>query len=659
MPLSTLFLWLTLLVFQFNFLLARSGVSIITFPSPFPAGTARTGEVVKLLADDVLLISSSRANGNEGSVGLSTRNADGTWTLPTMYGTPFAAHAGDNDYFGFALDVTSDLLAVGAYQEESQSVLVDSIPDNAGSANGAAYAFNLVRSPTAPPTLEATPTYFKSDSTNSNGDQLGGTVAVYGNILAVGSARSDFCETGLGPNDQPYTTGCTRSGAVLVYHRRATDSVWEFVIRIHAPAASFGGNRFFGSRLTLSSRHMFVSMERDPYCDVALTDSSCSQNGGVYIYPYTATGGDGSEPHHWSYQQVLKPAVNTGTTIQFGNALTIGEGLATDGLGGDLLAVGVIRDDNCQVGPDTFPVALNACAQSGSVYLFEETAGVFGVGKYFKPQKSFANVAGFGSGISFSASPTTLYMVVGQYSDESCETGVGANAFNFGCGAGNTESGAVQIFEMPYASSVWALGSFVKPPVLGIDQWFGASVSISHVGSPHVLIGSSRINGFDGAAYLYENLLFTVTPTETPTLDGVDLWAGPGLFLWSTCPLVVSVDVAYSAGFIVGNPTGVVVNVTVLGREGPPPSLEMATDSPPTTFTACFGGPISSEVSVFQCVLYSHLQALTTAWPDVAEVLTFRVSGPHSGSLESIIVDFIDDVVTNHQRDCAAFQRLL
>jgi hypothetical protein len=130
------------------------------------------------------------------------------WTFQTYIKAP---NANAGDYFGRAVSLSADKLAIGAYGEASCST---SIATSTTSANrgcneaGAVYVY--VRSGTVW-SFEA---YIKAPNANAD-DRFGSAVSLSGDTLAGGAIWEDSCSTSITTSGSA-DNGCSAAGAVYV-----------------------------------------------------------------------------------------------------------------------------------------------------------------------------------------------------------------------------------------------------------------------------------------------------------------------------------------------------------------------------------------------------------------------------------------------------------
>jgi hypothetical protein len=134
-----------------------------------------------------------------------------------------ASNTEADDDFGFALDLDADLLAVGAPGEDSSTV--NNPNDNGQTDSGAVYVFN--RDGSGQWSQEA---YLKAPIPGL-GDLFGTSVALVGNMLAIGAQGERSGATGIDGNDADESE--VDSGAVYVFERDGAGN-WNQIAYIKA-----------------------------------------------------------------------------------------------------------------------------------------------------------------------------------------------------------------------------------------------------------------------------------------------------------------------------------------------------------------------------------------------------------------------------------------
>ncbi|MBN8460275.1 MAG: IPT/TIG domain-containing protein [Verrucomicrobia bacterium] len=215
-------------------------------------------------------------------------------------------------------------------------------------------------------------------------------------------------------------------------------------------------------------------------------DNSAPSSGAVYVF--VRTGGV------WSQQAYLK-AENTGSEDLFGSAVAVS---------GDTVVVGAWQEDSNATGVNGNQ-SDNSAPNSGAVYVFTRTAGVWSQQAYLKASNS---AAGDRFGISVDVDGDTI--AVGASQEDSNATGVGGNQADNSA----TNSGAAYIFAR--SGGVWTQQAYVKASNTGASDFFGGSVAVSAdtlvVGAINESSNATGVNGsqgdhistqYAGAAYVF------------------------------------------------------------------------------------------------------------------------------------------------------------
>jgi hypothetical protein len=151
-----------------------------------------------------------------------------------------ASNTDKNDFFGRTLALSGDTLVVGAWGEDSLATGVNGDEeDNDGYNAGAAYVF------TREGTGWAQQAYLKASNTDSP-DEFGGSVAVTGNMLAVGAGWENGGATG--PDGDQSDNSALNSGAVYAFER--SGATWGQ--SAYLKASNTGPGDLFGLSVAVS-----------------------------------------------------------------------------------------------------------------------------------------------------------------------------------------------------------------------------------------------------------------------------------------------------------------------------------------------------------------------------------------------------------------------
>lgn len=262
-----------------------------------------------------------------GAVYVFTRSGT-TWTQQAYIK---ASNPDAGDYFGNAVSIDKDTLAVGSYGEDSGTSGIDSTPTNLIGDSGAVYVF--ARSGTTW-TQQA---YIKSHLPSLN-DNFGISVSASGDSIAVGSWRDDGSVPGINVSAADASPNFD-AGAAYIYKR--TGSTWSQEAYIKASNLATGDS--FGYSVGLSGDTLVVGAK-----DQDITGSNA---GAGYIYTRSGTT--------WSEQKIFY-SNNLQATDTFGYAV---------GISNDTIAISSTFEDGSGVGVN--PTSNEGATDSGAVYVFK------------------------------------------------------------------------------------------------------------------------------------------------------------------------------------------------------------------------------------------------------------------------------------------------
>lgn len=188
--------------------------SVVGFNQYFGSSVGVSGETIVVGAwgedSDTSGINpaSNNRSSETGAVFVFTR----TGTVWSQQAFIKANPSGGTDRFGDAVAISGDTFIASAYQEDSDTSGVNSVPNNNASDAGAAYVF--VREGTA----WSQQAYLKASNPGA-GDIFGRYLALDGDLVAIGSYHEDSSTTGINtePNENLY-----QAGAVYTFERSGT-----------------------------------------------------------------------------------------------------------------------------------------------------------------------------------------------------------------------------------------------------------------------------------------------------------------------------------------------------------------------------------------------------------------------------------------------------
>ncbi len=303
-----------------------------------------------------------------------------------------ASNTQADDWFGIALALSGDTLAVRAMHEDSAATGINGDQeDNSAPDSGAVYVFRRKDNTWA---QEA---YIKASNTDDS-DWFGANLALSGDTLAVRASREDSAARGI--NGDQDDNSATESGAVYVFQRIVTTWAQEAYIK----ASNTNEGDSFGDSIGLWGDTLAVAAPLEDSAakgvDGDQSDNSAENSGAVYVFRRT----DGT----WTQEAYLK-ASNTDTDDIFGFCMRLfGSTLAVCSRYEASAATGINGDQD----DDTAPL-------SGAVYVFQRTAGFWQQTAYIKASNTAQNDE-FGFGVALSGD----ILAVGAPGEASAATGI-------------------------------------------------------------------------------------------------------------------------------------------------------------------------------------------------------------------------------------------
>ena len=275
----------------------------------------------------------SSASGNDDE-----ENQSGAAYVFVREGTTWSQQAmlkADNterfDLFGFSVGIDRETIVVGARDESSNAT--GGNDDNSAFDSGAAYVF--VRNGT----IWNQQAFLKADNAETN-DEFGTSVAISGDIIAVGAPREDSS----GSDGSDNSIG--NSGAIYIFERSGT--IWSQEAFIKANIVENGDG--LGQALAISGETIVAgSDDEDSNPAGGESDNNLTSSGAAYVFQRSGTT--------WSQVDFLK-ASNAGMSDRFGTAVAIS---------GDLIVVGADEEDSALLGDDDD----DSENGSGAAYIFQ------------------------------------------------------------------------------------------------------------------------------------------------------------------------------------------------------------------------------------------------------------------------------------------------
>jgi trimeric autotransporter adhesin len=497
------------------------------------------------------------AAGSAGAAYVFTQSA-GVWSQQA-YLKPAAVGPGGQagDHFGFSVAISGDTVVVGAPEEDSSSMGVNSTPIEGATDSGAAYVF--VRSGGA----WSQQAYLKPGAVGASqaSDQFGWSVAISGDTLAVGAYDEASSTTGVNSSPNELAPG---AGAAYVFAR--SGGVWTQQAYLKpAAVGTTQANDHFGAAIAVSGDTVVVGAFQEDSSSTGINSTPNEGAGGAgaaYVFARSGTV--------WSQQAYLKPA-SVGPGGQAGHMF--GTSVAVSG---DTVAVGANHESSSTLGINTTPN--EGAGSSGAVYVFTRNAGVWSQQAYVKPSAVGTTQVGDNFGNAVALSGDTL--VVGADGEDSSTTGINSTPNELAAIAGAA-------YAFTRSAGVWSQQAYLKPAAVGTSQagdQFGWSVAVSGdivvVGayledSSTLGVNSAPTEGAadSGAAYVFtvpgsgtvgDSRAVMTSPASGATLSGASV-----TFTWSVGSGAVAywldVGSAQGQGNFFGQNIGLATSQTVSG----------------------------------------------------------------------------------------------
>ncbi|WP_369795332.1 fibronectin type III domain-containing protein [Bacteriovorax sp. BSW11_IV] len=196
-----------------------------------------------------------------------------------------APNNNESDYFGSAVALRGDQLAVGAPEEDSNEITITNGPsassDNNALSSGAVYVFERSGSnwnQTA---------YIKASNANTE-DHFGSSLSLGQNTLVVGAKDEDSSQRGITLNSSPLNDA-QNSGAAYIYRYNGINWSQESYLK----SINSDANDNFGTAVAMSGDTIAIGAPGESAYlteitnnEIASTSNDSQNSGAVYIYRY-------------------------------------------------------------------------------------------------------------------------------------------------------------------------------------------------------------------------------------------------------------------------------------------------------------------------------------------------------------------------------------
>ena len=186
-----------------------------------------------------------------------------------------ASNTGVGDFFGNAVAVSGDTVAVGAFGESSNAIGVNGNQSNNSSANsGAIYVFSRSGS------TWSQQAYLKASNTGAN-DLFGSWFALSADLLVAGAMQESSSAMGI-DGDQT-NNNAPSSGAAYVFVR--SETIWSQ--QAYVKASNTGANDLFGRSVAVSGNTAVIGAEAESSNAIGINgiqgDNSSPGSGAAYV----------------------------------------------------------------------------------------------------------------------------------------------------------------------------------------------------------------------------------------------------------------------------------------------------------------------------------------------------------------------------------------
>ncbi len=257
-----------------------------------------------------------------------------------------ASNTQSGDLFGISVTASNDLVAVGAYGEDSDAVNVDGDEtDNSATNSGAAYVF--VRNGTT----WSQQAYLKPSNTNAD-DFFGASVAASGDTVVVGATNEDSSATGVDGDDTDNSANAAGAAYVFV---RDVGGAWSQQAYLKASNTGAGDN--FGNSIAADGDTVIIGSFLEDSNATGLNgdhaNNSAPDSGAAYVFVRDAGA-------TWTPHSYVK-ATNTDSIDRFG---------ASVAASGDTIVVGAYGEKSSATGVNGNQTD-NSLNNAGATYVFE------------------------------------------------------------------------------------------------------------------------------------------------------------------------------------------------------------------------------------------------------------------------------------------------
>ncbi|WP_244247563.1 FG-GAP repeat protein [Leptospira yasudae] len=209
------------------------------------------------------------------------RRAAGVWTQEAYLKAP---NSDNGDFFGSSVSIAGNTIAIGAYQESSQSASINGTTasaDNSKFAAGAVYVYQRSAG------IWVQEAFLKASNLDSS-DRFGSSVAIVGNTLTVGAPLEDS-NMGAVINGTTASSDNSNGSAGAAYVFERVGSVWSQSAYLKAPNVQ-GGDQF-GTSVAIDGETIVVGAINEGSNQTTVTNGilnnwndKAPQSGAAYLF---------------------------------------------------------------------------------------------------------------------------------------------------------------------------------------------------------------------------------------------------------------------------------------------------------------------------------------------------------------------------------------
>lgn len=400
-----------------------------------------------------------------------------------------ASNRGAGDFFGHAVAISGDTIAVSAPREASSATGIDGVQtDDSAPSSGAVYVFVRTGS------TWNQQAYIKASNTDAS-DYFGQSLSLEGDTLVVGAGGESSAFPGVNGNQAD--NSAAGAGAVYVFVRNGSTWTQQSYIKASNPDAL----DLFGASVSLSSDSLVVGAYHESSSATVVNgnqlNNSSLRAGAAYVFVRSGTS--------WTQQAYLK-ASNTDVDDQFGYSVSIDR---------NTLVVGAVDEGSSATGINGNQ-ADNAAFEAGAAYVFVRSGSTWSQQAYLKASNTDPfDYFGVAVAVSYDK------ILVGAPGESSNAVGLNGNQAN------NAASAAGCAYLFSRSGTTWTQDAYIKASNTGSGDYFGYALAFSNgimaIGAHRESSDATGVDGnqaSNGASTSGAVYAFSVDSTSIPYCFG-------------------------------------------------------------------------------------------------------------------------------------------